>query len=85
MSPMSQNSRSTASKLRSGSTTMSLNISIDSELEEKMRTQNEIKKLQNQILVSDKVSPFMKKYDAKRNAAKARKTVIMELQPVLIV
>jgi hypothetical protein len=50
-----------------------INASIDSEMEEKMRLQNEIKKLQSQILVSDKVSPFLKKYDERRNAAILRK------------
>jgi hypothetical protein len=53
-----------------------MNASIDSEMEEKMRLQNEIKKLQGQILVSDKVSPFLKKYDERRNAAILRKAQI---------
>ena len=77
---MSSTSRTTGGlnqKLRSGSSTMSqsMNASIDSELEEKMRLHNEIKKLQNQILVSDKVSPFLKKYDERRNAAKLRNLI----------
>lgn len=80
ISPMSQTSKTntTQNKLRSGSTTMShqINASIDSEMEEKMRLQNEIKKLQSQILVSDKVSPFLKKYDERRNAAILRKAQI---------
>jgi hypothetical protein len=50
-----------------------INASMDSEMEEKMRLQNEIKKLQSQILVSDKVSHFLKKYDERRNAAILRK------------
>jgi hypothetical protein len=39
---------------------------LDHELDEKVRILSDIKKLQNQILVSDKLSPFLKKFDRKR-------------------
>jgi hypothetical protein len=40
------------------------------EIDEKLRTQNEIKKLQNQILVSDKISLIFKKFDKRRTQAR---------------
>lgn len=41
---------------------------IEMELNEKLRIVNEIKKIENQILISDRVSQFMKKFDKRRNS-----------------
>lgn len=44
------------------------------ELEEKLRITNEIKKLQDSILVSDQVALFMKKFDSSRSSNVNRKS-----------
>jgi hypothetical protein len=62
---------SQGSSRKLGSTlSQSLSVSIDMEIDEKLRTQNEIKKLQNQILVSDKISLIFKKFDKRRTQAR---------------
>jgi len=47
-----------------------MTASLDIEIDEKLRVQAEIKKLQNQILVSDKISPIFKKFDRRRTQAR---------------
>lgn len=64
MSPASVSSKSHHNL----STTIHSKISVDHEIDEKMKILNDIKKLQNQILVSDKVSLFLKKFDRKRTS-----------------
>lgn len=66
---------------------MSLNASLEQDQEEKNRVLSDIKKLQNQILISDKVEPFFKKFDKRRTQARIntmaafpQKVVVAELQ-----
>ena len=58
-------------------------MEYDQEIEEKIRLNNEIKKFSGQILNSEKVAHFMKKYDQSRESmtnseVKNRKTYTME-------
>lgn len=50
--------------------------SIEQEIDEKMRIISDIKRLQNQILVSDKVSIFLKKFDRQRKAPATPITIV---------